>query len=113
MTIPTCVEFIHLISSQANEICDKESRKTISPEHIITALEVSPQVAIFLLQDFFLTRVTTSSLQQLEFNHFIPEIKEVFEEHRTQAKVHLRSLTHLCAYHAPKLNPVRLFFRNR
>lgn len=33
-------EFIHLVSSQANEICDKESKKTISPEHIITALEV-------------------------------------------------------------------------
>jgi len=62
LIIDCCIEFIHLVSSQANEICDQESRKTISPEHIITALE------------------------QLEFHHFIPEIKEVFEEHRTQAK---------------------------
>ena len=34
-------EFIHLISSEANEICESESKKTIAPEHIITALNVS------------------------------------------------------------------------
>ncbi|KAF8322276.1 histone-fold-containing protein [Clavulina sp. PMI_390] len=62
LIIECCIEFIHLVSSQANEICDKESRKTISPEHIMTALE------------------------QLEFEHFLPEIKEVFEEHKSQAK---------------------------
>lgn len=33
-------EFIHLISSEANEICDQESKKTIAPEHIIGALKV-------------------------------------------------------------------------
>ena len=35
-------EFIHLISSEANEICDQESKKTIAPEHIISALKVRP-----------------------------------------------------------------------
>ena len=35
-----CEEFIHLISSEANEICEQESKKTIAPEHIITALKV-------------------------------------------------------------------------
>lgn len=33
-------EFIHLISSEANEICEQESKKTIAPEHIIGALKV-------------------------------------------------------------------------
>ena len=33
-------EFIHLISSEANEICEQESKKTIAPEHIINALKV-------------------------------------------------------------------------
>jgi hypothetical protein len=28
------------VSSQANEICDKEARKTIAPEHIVSALKV-------------------------------------------------------------------------
>lgn len=35
-------EFIHLISSEANEICEQESKKTIAPEHIINALKVRP-----------------------------------------------------------------------
>jgi hypothetical protein len=34
------LEFIHLISSEANEICEGESKKTIAPEHIIAALKV-------------------------------------------------------------------------
>lgn len=34
-------EFIHLISSEANEICEQESKKTIAPDHIITALKVT------------------------------------------------------------------------
>ncbi|XP_011456170.1 protein Dr1-like [Crassostrea angulata] len=34
-----CTEFIHLVSSEANEICNKQSKKTISPEHIIAALD--------------------------------------------------------------------------
>ena len=32
-------EFIHLIASEANEICNKQTKKTISPEHVIQALE--------------------------------------------------------------------------
>lgn len=33
-------EFIHMISTEANEICEKEAKKTISPEHIVGALKV-------------------------------------------------------------------------
>jgi len=33
-------EFIHLIASEANEICEKEAKKTIAAEHVITALQV-------------------------------------------------------------------------
>jgi len=40
------VEFIHLLSSEANEICEKESKKTIAPEHIISALQVLPSLEI-------------------------------------------------------------------
>ena len=29
-----------MISSEANEICEQESKKTIAPEHIIGALKV-------------------------------------------------------------------------
>ena len=30
-----CTEFITLISTEANNICNIESKKTISPEHVI------------------------------------------------------------------------------
>ena len=40
LCVPFFIEFIHLISSEANEICEQESKKTIAPEHIIGALKV-------------------------------------------------------------------------
>lgn len=38
LLIDCCVEFVHLVSSEANEVCEKASRKTISPEHVVEAL---------------------------------------------------------------------------
>ncbi|KAJ3074097.1 negative cofactor 2 transcription regulator complex subunit ncb2 [Podochytrium sp. JEL0797] len=34
-----CLEFVHLISSEANEVCDKEQKKTITGEHVVAALK--------------------------------------------------------------------------
>lgn len=34
-----CTEFIHLLSSEANEICNQLHKKTINAEHIFMALE--------------------------------------------------------------------------
>lgn len=34
-------EFVTMISTEANDICEKELKKTISPEHILAALKVS------------------------------------------------------------------------
>lgn len=34
-----CTEFIHLISSEANDICNQKNKKTISAEHILEALD--------------------------------------------------------------------------
>ena len=33
-------EFINLISSESNEVCNREEKRTIAPEHVIKALEV-------------------------------------------------------------------------
>ena len=30
-----CTEFIHLVSSEANDVCNKQQKKTITPDHII------------------------------------------------------------------------------
>ncbi|KAG6833778.1 negative cofactor 2 transcription regulator complex subunit ncb2 [Tephrocybe sp. NHM501043] len=62
LVIECCVEFIHLISSEANEICEQESKKTIAPEHIITALK------------------------RLGFDSFTTEVEDVLKDHKQQQK---------------------------
>ncbi|KAJ3555140.1 hypothetical protein NM688_g2739 [Phlebia brevispora] len=62
LIIECCVEFIHLISSEANEICEQESKKTIAPEHIISALK------------------------RLGFNTFTDEVEDVLKDHKQQQK---------------------------
>ncbi|XP_063245178.1 protein Dr1 isoform X2 [Bacillus rossius redtenbacheri] len=34
-----CTEFIHLMSSEANDICNQQQKKTINAEHILLALD--------------------------------------------------------------------------
>lgn len=58
-----CVEFITLISSEANDISEKEAKKTIACEHVERAL------------------------RDLGFGDYIPEVLAVAEEHREQLKV--------------------------
>jgi hypothetical protein len=67
LLIECCVEFITLISSEANEISEKESKKTIACEHI------------------------TKALEQLGFGEYVPDILEVASEHKEQLKVSLAS----------------------
>jgi len=52
-----------MISSQANEIADKEAKKTIACEHVTMALE------------------------ELGFPDYIPEILKVAQEHKVQQAV--------------------------
>lgn len=64
LLIECCVEFITLISSEANEIAEKDAKKTIACEHVTTALE------------------------QLGYPDYVPEILKVAQEHKTQQVVH-------------------------
>lgn len=57
------VEFIHLIASEANEICEKETKKTIAGEHVVAALKT------------------------LGFEEYVEEVDDVFQEHKKQQKV--------------------------
>jgi histone H3/H4 len=63
MLIECCVEFITLISSEANEISEKEAKKTIACEHI------------------------TKALDQLGFGEYVADIWEVANEHKEALKV--------------------------
>ncbi|XP_047938360.1 protein Dr1 homolog [Salvia hispanica] len=40
LLIECCVEFINLISSESNDVCNREDKRTIAPEHVLKALEV-------------------------------------------------------------------------
>lgn len=68
LLIECCVEFITLISSEANEIAEKEAKKTIACEHV------------------------TSALEQLGYADYVPEIVKVAQEHKTQQVVSFYSL---------------------
>jgi len=63
LLIECCVEFITLISSEANEIAEKEAKKTIAAEHVVRALK------------------------DLGFEDYIEQIQEVAQEHKEHQKV--------------------------
>lgn len=65
LLIECCVEFITLVSSEANEISEKEAKKTIACDHI------------------------TKALEQLGFSDYVPAVLEAASEHKEQQKVRL------------------------
>ncbi|EFJ12470.1 hypothetical protein SELMODRAFT_227538 [Selaginella moellendorffii] len=60
LLVDCCVEFINLISSESNEICNKEEKRTIAPEHVLKALEI------------------------LGFGEYIEEVHAAYEQHRNE-----------------------------
>ncbi|PNP37446.1 hypothetical protein TGAMA5MH_10681 [Trichoderma gamsii] len=63
LLIECCVEFITLISSEANEISEKEAKKTIACDHI------------------------TKALERLGFSDYVPAVLEAAAEHKEVQKV--------------------------
>ncbi|XP_014671621.1 PREDICTED: protein Dr1-like [Priapulus caudatus] len=39
LVLACCTEFIRMVSSEANDICNNLQKKTISPEHVLAALD--------------------------------------------------------------------------
>uniref|UniRef100_A0A2P2LKE6 Uncharacterized protein MANES_01G022100 n=1 Tax=Rhizophora mucronata TaxID=61149 RepID=A0A2P2LKE6_RHIMU len=60
LLIECCVEFINLVSSESNEVCNREEKRTIAPEHVLTALEV------------------------LGFGEYIEEVYAAYEQHKLE-----------------------------
>ncbi|KAK1268049.1 Paired amphipathic helix protein Sin3-like 4 [Acorus gramineus] len=60
LLVECCVEFINLISSESNEVCCREDKKTIAPEHVLKALEV------------------------LGFGEYIEEVCAAYEQHKVE-----------------------------
>lgn len=63
LLIECCVEFVTLLSSEANEIAEREAKKTIACEHVVSAL------------------------RQLGYPDYIGDITKVAQEHKTQQAV--------------------------
>lgn len=72
LLIECCVEFITLVSSEANEISEKEAKKTIACDHI------------------------TKALEQLGFADYVPAVLDAAAEHKEVQKVSLRLPGGLC-----------------
>ena len=66
LLIECCVEFITMISTEANEIAEKDAKKTIACEHVKAALE------------------------ELDFGDYVPAILEVAQDYKKQQQVRLR-----------------------
>ncbi|WFD26648.1 negative cofactor 2 transcription regulator complex subunit ncb2 [Malassezia nana] len=62
LLIECCVEFIHLVSSESNEACEKDSKKTIAPDHVVKALV------------------------DLGFEKYTREVQDVLNDHRQHQK---------------------------
>ncbi|KAF2843445.1 histone-fold-containing protein [Patellaria atrata CBS 101060] len=60
LLIECCVEFITLISSEANDIAEKEAKKTIACEHVKAAL------------------------QELGFSDYVQDVLDVAQDHKKQ-----------------------------
>ena len=90
LLIECCVEFITLISSEANEIAEKDAKKTIAAEHVQKALE------------------------ELDFHDYVPAILAVERDFKDQQKVCACSLcpntlqAHCCISLRKKNNNTRL-----
>ncbi|XP_029124350.1 protein Dr1 homolog isoform X2 [Elaeis guineensis] len=58
LLVECCVEFINLVSSESNEVCSREEKRTIAPEHVLKALEV------------------------LGFGEYVEEVYAAYEQHK-------------------------------
>ncbi|MQL87930.1 hypothetical protein Taro_020483 [Colocasia esculenta] len=60
LLVECCVEFINLLSSESNEVCSREEKRTIAPEHVLQAL------------------------QDLGFGEYIEEVYAAYEQHKLE-----------------------------
>lgn len=71
LLIECCVEFIQLISTESNDIAEREAKKTIAGEHVVKALE------------------------DLGFQEYVADIQDLLNEHREQQRTKEKKQTKL------------------
>jgi hypothetical protein len=96
-------EWIKLISTQSNAVCDESSKKTISPEHVTEALKVRLLESIAAQIWVVLERADRG--QQLGFEDFVTDVEESNKEFKQSQKVrrisYRISTYECCGWHQP------------
>ncbi|KAL9265428.1 Dr1-like protein [Drosera capensis] len=93
LLIECCVEFINLVSSESNDVCNKEEKKTIAPEHVLKALESPSAYSMSkstLSDDSDSVRTPvvgvsmSKSNQVLGFGEYIQDVCAAYEQHKQE-----------------------------
>jgi hypothetical protein len=77
-------EFVLAVSSEANEICEKESKKTMNPDHVVSALKVRTRS---VPTPSSCTDSQHCPAQALGFEEFVDGCQDVLKDHKELAKV--------------------------
>eukprot|EP01127_Copromyxa_protea_P006024 TRINITY_DN15834_c0_g1_i1.p1 TRINITY_DN15834_c0_g1~~TRINITY_DN15834_c0_g1_i1.p1 ORF type:complete len:188 (-),score=43.00 TRINITY_DN15834_c0_g1_i1:47-610(-) len=67
LILQCCLEFLQLLSSEANDICSQKNKKMISGEHVVEAVK------------------------KLGFNDYAPHLQQILEEHKRSEAVRPKS----------------------
>lgn len=88
-----CTEFIHLISSEANEVCNQKSKKTINAEHVLEALDRLGET--FFCKIFFFLQNFNLRLVLIGFKDYKHEAESVLNDCKAVAAKRRRQSTRL------------------
>lgn len=84
-----CTEFIHLLSSEANDICNQNHKKTINAEHVLQGLWCSPILYCWCYYCLFV------ALERLGFGDYQAEAEAVLKDCKAVAAKRRRQSTRL------------------
>jgi histone H3/H4 len=85
-----CTEFIHLLSSEANEICNQLHKKTINAEHVLMGKRHSHK---YVLSKLF--ECVVAALEKLGFGDYQTEAEAVLKDCKAVAAKRRRQSTRL------------------
>ena len=83
------LEWVKLLATQANAVCDESSKKTISPEHVVEALRVGRRCVLKCLSRGGRFVVDWGFVQQLGFEDFVGEVEDSNKDFKQSQKVYI------------------------
>lgn len=87
-----CTEFIHLISSEANDVCNQHNKKTISAEHVLLG---NAFIFVFMNDVMLYYELLFTALDRLGFSDYKLEAEAVLKDCKAVAAKRRRQSTRL------------------